>query len=112
MGAQQQAGWRYGLEFIADAPIACHEVDLHGRIVRVNEAECRLLGMPEREILGRSIWEFVPADEQPQGSAGAVAQVGAGLHLRRWLLSLTAGALDVVEGDCAGRDRGTAVIPV
>ena len=64
MGAQQQAGWQFGLEFLADAPIACHEVDLKGRIVRVNESECRLLGLTEQEILGRPVWEFVAPDEQ------------------------------------------------
>ena len=66
MGTQQQAGWQYGLEFLADVPIACHEVDLTGRIVRVNGAECRLLGMAEREVLGRAIWDFVAAEEQAQ----------------------------------------------
>ena len=66
MGARQQAGWRYGLEFLADAPIACHELDLSGRVVRVNEAECRLLGLPEHEILGRAVWEFVNPEEQAQ----------------------------------------------
>ena len=61
---QPQAGWQYGLEFLADAPIACHELDLSGRIVRVNEAECRLLGLREDQILGRHVWEFVAPDEQ------------------------------------------------
>jgi two-component system cell cycle sensor histidine kinase/response regulator CckA len=66
MGARQQAGWHYGLEFLADAPIACHELDRTGRIIRVNEAECRLLGLPEEEILGRSVWEFaVPEEQRP-----------------------------------------------
>ena len=64
MGVQPQAGWQYGLEFLADAPIACHELDLSGRIIRINEAECRLLGLPERQILGRFVWDFVAPDEQ------------------------------------------------
>jgi len=64
MGARQQAGWHYGLEFLADAPIACHELDRTGRVIRVNEAECRLLGLSEEEILGRSVWDFVASEEQ------------------------------------------------
>ncbi|HEY1242765.1 MAG TPA: ATP-binding protein, partial [Bryobacteraceae bacterium] len=64
MGVQPQAGWQYGLEFLADAPIACHELDLTGRVVRVNEAECRLLGLPEKQILGRAVWEFVAPEER------------------------------------------------
>ena len=66
MGAQQQAGWQSGLEFIADAPIACHEVDLNGRIVRVNDSECRLLGLAEQDILGRTLWDFVVPEERAQ----------------------------------------------
>ena len=66
MGAQQQAGWQYGLEFLADAPIACHEVDAAGRIIRVNESECRLLGLSEQQILGHPLWEFVAVNERAQ----------------------------------------------
>ena len=66
MGAQQQAGWQYGLEFLADAPIACHEVDVAGRIIRVNQSECRLLGLSEEQILGHPLWEFVSSNERAQ----------------------------------------------
>jgi PAS domain S-box-containing protein len=55
------------------APIACHEVDLQGRLVWVNAAECALLGMPRESLLGRQVWEIVSADEQPT-SREAVAR--------------------------------------
>src|SRR6185295_1743277 len=32
---------------LSDAPIACHELDRDGKIVWVNAAECRLLGLTE-----------------------------------------------------------------
>jgi PAS domain S-box-containing protein len=76
MGTQQQAGWQYGLEFLADAPIACHEVDLNGRIVRVNGAECRLLSMAELEILGRAIWDFVAPEEQSRVRESCMRTLG------------------------------------
>jgi PAS domain S-box-containing protein len=48
---------------LADAPVACHELDLEGRIVRINDAGCRLIGLPESEILGHYVWEFVDPHE-------------------------------------------------
>jgi PAS domain S-box-containing protein len=42
-----------------DAPIAYHEANTSGVIVRVNHAECRLLGCGAGEILGRRVWDFV-----------------------------------------------------
>src|SRR6266545_3408504 len=49
---------------LAEAPIACHEIDLAGVIVFVNDAECRLLGLPPEEILGRPAWHFVAPEER------------------------------------------------
>ncbi|MBZ5574956.1 MAG: response regulator [Acidobacteriia bacterium] len=77
MGARPQAGWQYGLEFLADAPIACHELDLQGTLVRVNQAVCRLLALPEDQILGRKAWDFVRAEERDD-SREALMRVLAG----------------------------------
>jgi two-component system cell cycle sensor histidine kinase/response regulator CckA len=49
---------------LGEAPIACHELDMEGRVIWVNEAECRLLGLAPECILGRPIWEFVAPREQ------------------------------------------------
>jgi PAS domain S-box-containing protein len=46
------------------APVAYHEIDRNGTIVRVNEAECRLLGYSAEEMVGRPAWEFVAPDQQ------------------------------------------------
>src|SRR5579875_103554 len=63
MSARPQHGWQHGFEVLANAPLPCHELDAGGRIVRVNPAVCRLMGMPERELLGRFVWDFVvPAE--------------------------------------------------
>src|SRR6516165_11972867 len=58
-----QRGWEHSFQSLADAPVACHELDLEGRIVRINDAGCRLIGLPESEILGHFVWEFVDPHE-------------------------------------------------
>jgi PAS domain S-box-containing protein len=55
------------------APIACHEVDLQGRLVWVNAAECNLLGTARETLIGRPVWEIVSAEEQHE-SRDAVAR--------------------------------------
>jgi two-component system, sensor histidine kinase and response regulator len=46
-----------------EAPIAYHEIDGNGIVVRVNRAECELLGFTAEELLGKAAWEVV-AEEQ------------------------------------------------
>ena len=41
------------------APVAYHELDKDGRIVRVNLTEQRLLGYTAEELQGRHSWEFI-----------------------------------------------------
>ncbi len=42
-----------------EAPLAYHEIDARGVVVRVNRAECDLLGFESHQMLGRPIWDFV-----------------------------------------------------
>src|SRR5215471_16066412 len=53
-------------EVLAHAPIAYHELDLEGRLVWVNTAECRLLGRTREDLLRRSAWELVSEEEQQE----------------------------------------------
>jgi len=73
-------------EFLAEAPIACHEIDVSGQIVFVNVAECQLLGLPPDQILGRPVWDFVAPEERDR-SREAVRRKLAGegelLHFER-----------------------------
>ncbi len=48
----------------AEAPVACHEIDLRGVVVRVNPAECRLLGFIPEQMIGHPVWEFMALDER------------------------------------------------
>jgi PAS domain S-box-containing protein len=40
------------------APVAYHELDLDGRITRVNDTELALFGYGRHEMLGHQVWEF------------------------------------------------------
>jgi two-component system sensor histidine kinase/response regulator len=56
-------------ELFDDAPVAYHELDRDGRIVKVNLTEQRVLGYTAEEMQGRHGWEFIVE----QASAGAIA---------------------------------------
>jgi PAS domain S-box-containing protein len=60
-----------------EAPIAYHEIDRHGLVCRVNQAECDLLGLTSDEILNHPIWDFV-AEDQREASRAAVQRKLAG----------------------------------
>jgi len=64
MAARPLTRWHQAFESLADAPIPSHELDMEGRVVRVNAAGCQLLGISESEIIGRHVWDFVAPDEQ------------------------------------------------
>jgi PAS domain S-box-containing protein len=57
----------------ADAPVPYHEIDHLGRIVRVNRAECEVLGYDAAEMVGRPVWDFVCPSERA-ASRAAVAR--------------------------------------
>lgn len=46
-------------ELFDDAPVAYHELDTEGRIMRVNKTELELLGYSADEMVSRPVWEFV-----------------------------------------------------
>lgn len=71
-------------QFLADAPIACHEIDCSGRIVYVNAAECRLLGHEENEILGRTVWDFVAPEEQETSHEAVLLKIAGKQPLVRF----------------------------
>ncbi len=58
------------LSLFYDAPVACHEIDRDGTVVRVNAAEGVLLGLPPAEMIGRPIWDFMALEERESSSEG------------------------------------------
>lgn len=61
----RESNEKYRLLF-EEAPVAYHEIDHHGIVVKVNRAECELLGRDRDEILGRPVWDFVSAEQQAE----------------------------------------------
>jgi PAS domain S-box-containing protein len=58
-----------------EAPIAYHEIDAQGTIVRVNRAECELLGFTPEELLGKPAWEPVALDQREVSRARVHAKL-------------------------------------
>jgi two-component system sensor kinase FixL len=83
-----------------EAPVACHEIDLAGIVMRVNSAECALLGFAPQEMIGRRIWEFMSLDEQARSQDG--------------LLQKLAGAqeLTVIEREYTRQDGATLYLEI
>lgn len=73
----QAAGDDRYRELFEDAPIAYLELDCTGIIRRVNRAQCRLLGFTEAEMMGKTIWEFMP-ETQKEVSRVAFGRMMAG----------------------------------
>jgi PAS domain S-box-containing protein len=61
-----------------EAPVACHELDGNGIVIRVNQAECKLLGFEPHEMLGRYIWDFIAPEEQMRSQEVIRQMVAAG----------------------------------
>lgn len=53
-----------------DAPVACHDLDAEGVVLRVNQAECQLFGFEPSQIVGRHIWEFMVAEDSEKTREG------------------------------------------
>jgi PAS domain S-box-containing protein len=46
-------------ELFNNAPVGYHELDLNGRITRINRTELNMLDYTEEEMIGQYIWKFV-----------------------------------------------------
>lgn len=58
---ESEARFRSLLE---EAPIAYHEIDSEGIVLRVNRVECQLLGYDASSMVGQHVWNFVAPDER------------------------------------------------
>ncbi len=54
-----------------NAPTGYHEVDSDGRLSRINQAELKMLGYTEEELLGRYVWEIAANPEISRVAAQA-----------------------------------------
>ncbi len=59
----QESEKRYR-ELFDEAPVGYHELDVEGRITRVNETELKMLGYTAEEMIGQYVWKFAADEEQ------------------------------------------------
>jgi PAS domain S-box-containing protein len=62
-------GWQPVSSVLQDLPAPYTEVDAQGILRVVNEAACLLHDMTAEEMIGHSVWEFVPRDEAARDRA-------------------------------------------
>lgn len=46
-----------------DAPVGYHEIDLEGRLIRINRTELEMLGYAASDMIGRPVWNFVQEND-------------------------------------------------
>ena len=102
-------------EFLADAPLACHEIDVAGCIVFVNDSECFLLGLPREDLMGHPVWEFVAPEEQ-ELSREAVRRKMTGerelRHFERYYIRPDGGRLILEIHEKHVRDANARIIGI
>ena len=65
-----------------NGPVAFHEIDARGIILRANRAESEMLGIPLEEFVGRPAWEFLVPEEQEKARAAIAAKAAEQKPLR------------------------------
>lgn len=58
-------------DLFENAPVGYHEIDVEGRIVRMNKTELDMLGYSADEVIGHFFWEFTPDKEFSKKSISA-----------------------------------------
>jgi len=72
-----------------EAPMPYHEIDRNGVVVRVNRAECDLLGMSPSDMIGKPVWDFAVPEEREDSRASVGRKFAEGRvqppHNRRYI---------------------------
>ena len=75
------ASWQPDETVLDDLPVAYTEVDAHGILRVANQAACRLHRMSSQELIGHSVFEFVPKDEVERDRAEFLQALQSGEDL-------------------------------
>jgi PAS domain S-box-containing protein len=51
-------------ELFDNAPVGYHELDIQGRVARINHTELNMFGCTEEEMIGQYVWKFVEDEEK------------------------------------------------
>ena len=82
---------------ISHASDAIFIADLDGRFIDVNAAGCQLLGLPESEIIGERIRDFLPPEDAERLPAARQVLAKGGTQMAEWHLRRKTGAYVPVE---------------
>jgi PAS domain S-box-containing protein len=85
-------------EIIDLSPDAYFQASLHGRLVDVNQAACRLLGYDRDELLGKTVLELIPDDDARllESLRSELAATGA-VNTSEWIQRRKDGTMIAVE---------------
>ncbi len=97
-----------------EAPIPYHEIDAEGNVVRVNRAECELLGVEASDLIGKPIWNSISPDLQARSQDDIRRKISGDLRLevftREFVLAdgsvATLEIHDRLVRDAQGKTRG------
>jgi PAS domain S-box-containing protein len=85
-------------EVIELAPDAFFQADLDGRFTDVNQAACRLLGYERDELLGKTIFDIIPAEDADRLMAvGRSSSAGRRVNTAEWTQKRRDGTFVPVE---------------
>jgi len=73
-------------ELIGKAPDGIFIADLEGRCTDVNEAGCRLLGLPREEIVGKTTMDFIAPEDVPRLWRNRDELMGGATVVSEWAL--------------------------
>lgn len=113
MEKEQIESEKYFKELFDDAPVAYHELDLEGRISRVNQTELRSLGYRLEEMLGHFVWEFL--DDQEASRQSVLAKLAGTkppakgverVYRRKDMTTIDVVSEDTILRDADGRITG------
>ena len=82
---------------VSRAPDAIFVANLDGRYTEVNEAACRLLGLPADQIVGRTILDFIPPADAERLLAERQELLDQGPRVSEWTLRRSDGAQIPIE---------------
>ena len=82
---------------LESAPDAVFVADLEGRVTYVNAAGCAMLGNRRDEIIGHTLFDFIPEEDVPRLQRAKAAMLGGRSSGAEWLLRRKDGSWVPVE---------------
>ncbi|MBI2394139.1 MAG: PAS domain S-box protein [Deltaproteobacteria bacterium] len=84
-------------ELIEQAPAGIFVADLSAGYTEVNDAGCRMLGHTREELLGKTILDLIPPEDEGRLREAQQALMGGGVHTAEWRLRRKDGTFVLAE---------------